>query len=142
MERKLFFKLQQDQKVTAHTRYSALLQLCLLLVPLVLVCSALAAGATDYEASQVDSPPRIVRALPATYPILAKQNGVEGHVVIRCLINTRGRAEQMQVVESVPKGVFDQSALRTLKYWQFRPGILKGKLVNTWVRIPFAFKLH
>lgn len=102
--------------------------------------ASIGAAAPTYSASEVDSPPRIIRQMPVKYPPMAKREGITGKVVVRCLIGTNGRAEQMQVVESTPKGIFDQSALRTLKYWQFRPGILKGRLVATWVQIPFSFK--
>jgi protein TonB len=79
--------------------------------------------------------------MPVTYPSLAKKNGVEGRVIVRVLINTKGKTEKMEVVESEPEEVFDEAALKSLIYWQFRPGIKDGQLVPTWVLIPLSFKL-
>jgi protein TonB len=110
----------------------------LLLLSMVLVSSA---AAQEYEASEVDTKPKIVRQMNITYPTLAKRNGQEGRVVVRVLIGTKGKAEKLEVVESEPEGVFDEAALKSLKYWQFRPGILGGELVATWVKIPLTFKL-
>jgi protein TonB len=100
-----------------------------------------AAAAQEYEAKDVDTKPKIIRQMPVNYPSLAKRNGVEGRVVVRVLIGKKGKAEEMKVVASEPEGIFDENALKSLKYWQFRPGILNGELVPTWVSIPLTFKL-
>ena len=46
----------------------------------------------------------------------------------------------MEVAESSTAGVFDENAMKSLKYWQFRPGVLKGEMVATWLKIPLSFK--
>ena len=99
------------------------------------------ATAQEYEASEVDTPPKLVRSMPVTYPPLAEKQEIEGRVVVRVLINSKGKAEKMEVVESEPENLFDEAAMKSLKYWQFRPGILGGELVATWVKIPLSFKL-
>ncbi len=112
----------------------------MILVCLLFCTAAISTAATEYEASDVDSPPKIVRQMPIKYPAQAKKDGVTGTVVVRCLIGTDGKAGKFEVVESEPAGIFDDSALSTLKYWQFRPGIKSGALVATWVKIPFKFE--
>jgi TonB family protein len=97
-------------------------------------------AAPEYRASEVDSPPKIVRQTPVKYPSQAKKNGVTGKVIVRCLIGVDGKAEKLEIVKSEPLGVFDDSALSTLKYWQFRPGIKSGQLVSTWVTLPIKFE--
>ena len=99
-----------------------------------------ASAATEYDASDVDSPPKVVRQMPVNYPAQAKHDGITGKVTVRCLIGVDGKADKLEIVESEPAGVFDNSALSTLKYWQFRPGIKEGKLVATWVKVPFKFE--
>lgn len=108
---------------------------------LVFWMASISSAAPEYDASDVDSPPRIVRKMPVSYPASAKRNGVEGKVLVRVLIGTDGRAGKMEVVESEPEGIFDENALKSLIYWQFRPGIKSGKLVATWVNIPLTFKI-
>jgi len=118
------------------------LSLAGLVALLFVFCMAAAApAATEYDASDVDTKPKVIRQMKVTYPAQAKQNNVEGRVVVRVLIDTKGKAEKMEVVESEPEGVFDENALKSLIYWQFRPGILNGKLVATWVKIPLTFTL-
>ena len=97
-------------------------------------------AATEYDVADVDTPPKIIRQMPVKFPAQAKKDGVTGKVVVRCLIDKDGKADRLEIVESEPAGVFDDSALSTLKYWQFRPGIKKGDLVATWVKIPFKFE--
>lgn len=112
------------------------------MVMLVLIFSmvAISSAVTEYDAADVDSPPKIVRKIPVKYPAQAKKEGITGKVIVRCLIGVDGKAGKFEVVESEPAGIFDDSALSTLKYWQFRPGIKSGELVATWVRVPFNFK--
>lgn len=107
---------------------------------LVFCMAAISPAVTEYDVADVDSPPKIVRQLPIKYPASAKKNGITGKVTVRCLINVDGKAERLEVVESEPTGIFDDSALSTLKYWQFRPGIKSGELVATWVKVPFKFE--
>jgi protein TonB len=78
--------------------------------------------------------------MPVKYPAQAKKNGITGKVIVRCLVGVDGKAGKLEIVESDPEGIFDDSALSTLKYWQFRPGIKGGELVATWVKVPFKFE--
>ncbi len=108
---------------------------------ILLFCIAfVASAATEYSVSDVDTPPKIVRQMPVTYPPQAKKDGITGRVIVRCLVTAGGKAEKLEIVESEPQGVFDDSALSSLKYWQFRPGIKNGDLVSTWVKVPFKFE--
>ena len=140
MERKAFRsrKCYLKKSVGANRAYRFLSMGSLLLFLVIWVSMA---SAQEYDASDVDTMPKIIRQMPVSYPAEAKRGGLEGHVVVRVLIGTNGKADKMEVVESEPEGVFDEAALKSLKYWQFRPGILGGELVATWVKIPLSFKL-
>lgn len=111
-----------------------------LMLGLVVAVAATTMAATEYEASDVDSPPKLVRQMPIKFPAQAKRDGITGKVVVRCLIGTNGKADKMEVVESEPAGIFEESALSTLKYWEFRPGVKSGEMVATWVKVPFKFE--
>jgi len=110
------------------------------LVIFIFSIASIALAASEYSVSDVDSPPKIVRQMPVTFPPQAKKDGITGKVIVRCLISADGKAEKLEIAESEPPGVFDDSALSSLKYWQFRPGIKNGELVSTWVKIPFKFE--
>jgi protein TonB len=96
----------------------------------------------EFELSEVDTPPRVVRKAPAVFPFAAKRKGLQGRVVVRCLISIQGNPGKMRIVQSEPEGVFDEAALQAVERWRFKPGILAGEPVPTWVRIPFKFELE
>lgn len=94
-----------------------------------------------FEIADVDTPPTVLRGTPPTYPYTAKRRHVEGKVLVRALIQVDGTATDAAIVESVPAGVFDQAVFKALARWRFKPGVLEGRPVPTWVVIPFEFKL-
>lgn len=140
MGKNSFLNLQKCKSLGENRKFNTLLPTMVLLLAWVIMSTAVVANAVEYDASEVDKPPKLVRQTPVQYPPKAKRNKVEGRVVLRCLITTDGNADKIEVVESDPEGVFDENAMRSLKYWKFRPGVLKGEMVNTWVKIPMNFK--
>lgn len=71
----------------------------------------------------------IVRIEPK-YPMSAQRNGTEGWVKLSFTINELGEVENVQVLESKPKRVFDKAARRALKRWKYKPKIVDGKPVK------------
>ena len=76
-----------------------------------------------YEIGEVDRKPQPLYCPEPAYPRSARRRGVEGHVMVRFTVDARGRVEEVRVVESEPKGVFDGSALRAVKGWRFEPAV-------------------
>ena len=82
------------------------------------------------------------------YPEEAKQLGVEGRVVLKFRINTKGRIDSISVKEPVHPSL-DSEAVRVVKLmprWQparrvDADGII-GKAVNSYVVLPISFKLE
>ncbi len=89
----------------------------------------------------VDVPPRPRQRMPVIYPARAKAKDIEGYVVVSLLIDKRGRVETVKVLESDPAGVFDKSAVRSVKKWLFEPARYKGKPVDTWATQTIRFEL-
>lgn len=139
MGKKTILNLQQVKSLVGNRKLHILLP-TMLLFSLIFVSFVAAVNAAEYSASEVDKPPKLVRQMPLNYPPDAKRQKIEGRVVVRCLINEKGKADKMEVVESTPEGVFEESALKSLKYWQFRPGVKEGEMVSTWVKIPLTFE--
>jgi TonB family protein len=71
---------------------------------------ALALGASSVHATSLRS--------PSTYPKEALDNCIEGYVVVRYAVSTAGRPEKIEVLESEPKGVFDQAAVNAVSSWR------------------------
>ncbi|MFL0801198.1 MAG: energy transducer TonB [Agarilytica sp.] len=80
--------------------------------PLASSCSGqLAKRRSDVQISDSPSPWCIS---PAVYPLLAHQGKVEGFVLANFSVSKSGKISNIQVVESQPKGVFDQAAIDSL----------------------------
>lgn len=139
MGKKAFLHLQRIKPLKDKRKLHTLVPTMLLLLSWMIFSVSAIAETGEYSASQVDKPPKLVRQTPVKYPPQAKRNKTEGRVVVRCLIGVKGKIDKMEIVASEPEGVFDDNALKSLKYWQFRPGVLKGEMVSTWVKVPLNF---
>jgi TonB family protein len=122
-------------------KHSIILISVLWLLSVLFFSTAMAQELAEYDASDVDYPPKLVSQMPIKYPPDARREQVEGRVIISALITIEGKADKMVAVESEPEGVFDEAAFNSLRQWQFRPGIRDGRLVNTRIKIPLSFKL-
>jgi len=96
---------------------------------------------TRFSLGQVDSHPRLVHKVNPTYPFRAKRRGVEGKVIVRFLVDKQGRVSECSVVQAEPEGVFEESALKAVTKWRFKPGMKDKKPVSTWVQVPIRFEL-
>ena len=72
---------------------------------------------------------RVISRAAPTFPEVAVKKGIEGHVVIRYSVLADGTVGDAQVIESVPPGVFDRSALAAIGRFQFEPAKVHGKPV-------------
>ena len=89
----------------------------------------------------VDNPPRATFQAPMQYPPRAKARGIKGYVILSLLVGVTGEIEQVEVIESYPEGVFDESALQGINQWKFEPATYQGKAVRSWARQRIRFDL-
>lgn len=89
----------------------------------------------------VDVVPRPVKRAPLDYPPRAKSKEIEGYVVLSLLIDKQGKVEKAKVIEASPEGVFDNSALRSIKRWNFEPAYFNGKPVKSWANQTIRFEM-
>lgn len=71
----------------------------------------------------------VVRMEPR-YPAIASRDGIEGWVKLSFSINETGGVENIKVLDSNPKRIFDRSAIKALSKWQYRPELNQGKAVR------------
>lgn len=89
----------------------------------------------------VDVPPRpVVRATPE-YPPRARAEGVTGQVTLKLLIGAGGEVLEAQVVDSSPRGVFEDAARAAALRWRFEPARYRGQAVKVWARQKVRFDL-
>lgn len=94
-----------------------------------------------FELGELDTPPMPIRRVRPIYPFQARRQGITGKVTVRFLVNVTGMVENISIVSSEPKGVFDEAVKECIAKWRFNPGIYQGEPVATWVVIPISFKL-
>jgi protein TonB len=84
-------------------------------------------------------PPRQISTVPPVYPPLARQNRIEGDVVIDAEINEKGRVSSMKIVSGPP--MLQQAARDALQLWRYEPARQDGKPVPGQVRVTIQFRL-
>jgi protein TonB len=89
----------------------------------------------------VDQPPKAIFQAPMAYPPRARAQGQKGYVVLSLLIGLTGEIEQVEVVESFPEGLFEESALTGVQQWRFDPAMYQGQAVRAWARQRIRFDL-
>ncbi len=83
--------------------------------------------------------PVVVKRVEPVYPELARKAGIEGRVIVKVLINTKGDVEKVEVIKSHP--LLDQAAIEAAKQFKFKPGKQRDRYVKVWMTIPFNFRL-
>jgi TonB family protein len=74
------------------------------------------------------------------YPKVAKDNGIEGMVVVQYVIETDGRVSGAKVVKGIGAGC-DEEALRVVNLTRWTPGMQNNKVVPVQFNLPIRFKL-
>jgi protein TonB len=101
-----------------------------------------ALGPSRFEMGDVDRAPMITARIPPPYPYLARRRGLQGAVTIRFLVDLKGKVQHLEIVNAKPTGVFEDSVLKTVSRWRFKPGMKEGEPVETWVETTIRFKLE
>lgn len=97
---------------------------------------------TAFTLAEVDQPPRVIRRIDPLYPFAAKRKQIEGTVTLRFIVTKDGRVEEPSVVDAEPLEVFDNSALKAILRWRFRPAVKDGQNVDVIVIAPLKFNLE
>ena len=77
---------------------------------------------------------------PPEYPKGAIRSRTTGFVSVVYTINSKGRIQDIEIMESEPEGVFDKATLRALRKVRFRPTDSNQKRQP--VRVPFTMKFN
>jgi protein TonB len=63
------------------------------------------------------------------YPPRAKQQRIEGYVIVEFTITPSGTVTDLRVIESQPSYVFDEAVLNAVRRWRYNPRIENGTAV-------------
>ena len=76
------------------------------------------------------------------YPPIARENGVEGTVVVRFVVDKDGSVDEPEVLRDIGAGCGDE-ALRVVKMMpKWKPGKQRGRNVKVYFNLPVKFKLE
>lgn len=89
----------------------------------------------------VDELRPLVRVAPK-YPREAAARGQQGYVKLEITVGTNGEVTNARVVDSVPRGVFDEAALKAARKGRFQPRIIDGEPAETTGSYTVYFKMR
>lgn len=95
-----------------------------------------------FTASQLDGPLTMLAKTPPVYPHSAKRRNIEGWIKVKFVVDEQGQVDQVTVLDADPEGVFEQSVLRCIASWRFKPGTIGGMAVKALVEQTITFKLE
>jgi len=76
------------------------------------------------------------------YPVIAQENGIQGKVFVRFVIDKQGNVTNVELVRGVDPSL-DHEALRVIKSLpRWEPGRQQGKAVRVLYTVPIAFRLQ
>jgi TonB family protein len=76
------------------------------------------------------------------YPQVAKENGIQGRVIVRFCVTKNGGISQASILKGVSPEL-DTEALRVVSQLpSFKPGKQGGRPVPVWYMVPISFKLR
>jgi protein TonB len=93
-----------------------------------------------FEAYQLDQAPQPLVRVPPVYPYRAREQGIEGAVQVKLLVNTDGTIGHLQIVQARPPGVFEDAVMKAVPQWKFSPGKIGGNPVTAWVVTTVRFE--
>lgn len=91
---------------------------------------------------QLDAPLTSLARIPPVYPLRAKRDGIEGWVKVEFVVNEQGNVDSVTIVKAQPPDIFNQSVIRCVSKWRFKPGTVEGTPVKFQVETTVRFKLE
>ena len=84
-------------------------------------------------------PPKLLKKVDYVYPEIAKQEGVEGVVILEVTTDVYGRVQNVKVLRSIP--LLDQAAIDAVRKWIYEPVIIGGKPRGVIFTVNIRFRL-
>jgi len=84
----------------------------------------------------------LVRINPE-YPRRAQSRGIEGWVQFEFTITPAGTVKDLKVIDSEPKGLFEDAATKAIMRWKYNPKVEEGRAVERrGIRVVLRFDLE
>jgi TonB family protein len=93
-----------------------------------------------YKMADGITAPKVLHKVEPKYTQEAKDAKIEGAVVLKVVVTSEGKADNIEVVKGLDPGL-DQSAMDAVAQWEFQPGTKDGQPVNVAATIEVNFRL-
>ena len=100
-----------------------------------------AEGGPVYKPGDGVSAPVLVKEVKPQYTAKAKRAGIEGTVLLECVVETDGSVGDVTVTRSLDDEL-DQQAVMAARQWTFQPGKKNGKAVRVQIALEMTFTLR
>jgi len=97
------------------------------------------ASATTFVAA--DSQPYMLENPKPVYPTVARRRGMQGIVLLKVEVNSKGHVENITILQTSGYKVLDRSAVNSVEHWRFIPAKRGDDVVSSVVEIPIKFIL-
>jgi TonB family protein len=104
--------------------------------------NARAVRGTDDEVVSAASALLLTRSVKPTYPEGALRRGTEGWVDLVFTVRTDGSIGDVSVTGAEPAGIFEQSAMASVRRWRYEPVRKDGRLVEQRARLRLRFTIE
>ena len=94
-----------------------------------------------FSPREVDQKARILARAEPQYTEEARQNAVEGTVVLRAVFSASGRVTNIRVMSALPDGL-NESAIEAARQIKFTPAMKDGRAVPQYIQIEYNFNLY
>ena len=84
-------------------------------------------------------PPNKIRDAPPRYPRPAKEERIQGTVILEAIIDITGNVVEVRVLVSIP--ALDQAAIDAVKQWKYEPTLMDGVPVPIVMTVTVGFAL-
>ena len=94
-----------------------------------------------YIGKEVTKKARLAMKPEPSYTEEARQNGISGTVVLKCIFRSNGSINNIRIVSGLPYGLTERAteAARRIK---FIPAMKDGKYVSMWYQLEYNFNLY
>ena len=109
-------------------------------------------GAVDLAANPVFTPmtvrpeirnrAEVQAALMREYPVILRDAGIGGTVVVWFFISEEGRVLDRRVSESSGHVPLDEASLKVADVFRFTPALNREQIVQVWIQLPITFQVQ
>jgi TonB family protein len=99
--------------------------------------------ASQFELAHIDkgiSAPRVIKPSEPGYPEEARQDRLQGFVVLILTVDKAGKPRDIQIVKPLGYGM-DQRAVETVATWRFSPALKEGQPIDKEISVEVDFHL-